>query len=269
MNSAGDDLSDRIKANGWRQGSIVSPSDCAHLELNLPPSGTFGVVASQDCDVVASNKVEPQVEVVAATHTNEPDVEALNGKNPRILSIPISSMGGYLRLDLRCRAHINKTQLSEISPSSAGQLLDSDVRLMARWLGKRYTRDAFPDTFNRRLASAQKKLGKISKLLEAKIVDVILVSLDQGHTELPPDQSYQITIWFVFRQISPPDDKRRAQAEKFAGMFVSAVESCAGIEVREDLVKSRREVTLEDLEIMKRFDYDFRSPESESTSDNR
>jgi hypothetical protein len=210
---------------------------------------------------VALDTVEPQVEVIGAKHTTDPDKGTLYGRNPRLLSLPVSPLRGYFELDVRDRAFVHKTQLCTISPYAAGHLADPDVRLMARWLGKRYTRDAFPDAFNRRLAVAQKKLANLGKSAEGKSVTTILISIDQVNTELPDNEDYRIILWFVFRPLSLTDDSRRAQAEKFASRFVAAICSCDGITVSDEAVKTPQEVTLEDLETMKRLDYDFRSPE--------
>jgi hypothetical protein len=254
------DVGARLRASGWRQGSVVPAAACDQFDLDRPAEAKLAVVVSQDCDVVAGETVESNVELVAAIDTNAPDLGTLYGKHPRRLSLPLLNSARYIELGIRHRTFVPKAKLCEFNPDMTAQLSIADVRTMARWLGKRYTRDAFPDTFNRRLSSARDKLDKLSKSEHGKSVSTVLVSIEKGDVELKDDEPYRIALWFVYRGSQMHGDWRRAQAERFAGEFAAAVNSCGGIEVADDWdVRTLGQVTLEDLETLKRFDFDYRT----------
>src|SRR5664280_2120274 len=189
----------RLRASGWRQGSLVPASVCNHLDLARPEGAMLAVVVSQDCDVVAPVDVEADIELIAATDVEVPDPATLHGKLPRKLTLPLVNSPRYLELSVRHRTFVPKAQLLECTPDSDSRLSNDDVRTLARWLGKRYTRDAFPDTFNTRLSSARGKLERLSKSDLGKAVATILVSIEHGNVELPENEPYRIVLWFVLR----------------------------------------------------------------------
>jgi hypothetical protein len=145
----------------------------------------MAVVVSQDCDVVAPLEVEADIELIAAKDVAVPDPGTLHGKHPRKLTLPLVNSPRYLELSVRHRTFVPKARLLECKPDSDSRLSNNDVRTLARWLGKRYTRDAFPDTFNTRLSSARGKLERLSKSEAGKAVATILVSIEHGNVELP------------------------------------------------------------------------------------
>src|SRR5664280_2710217 len=101
----------RLRASGWRQGSIVSALVCNQLDLVRPEGATLAVVVSQDCDVVAREDVEPEIELVAATSVQEPDPGTLYGKHPRRLTLPLENSHRYLELSARHRTFVPKALL--------------------------------------------------------------------------------------------------------------------------------------------------------------
>jgi hypothetical protein len=166
----------------------------------------------------------------------------------------------YVELSIRRRCLVSKSNLCDISPSSDSQLLRKDVRTLAQWVGKRYTRDAFPDAFNLRIRPVREQLEKVSKSELGKFVTHVFVLLEAHDEELSPELAYRAAFLFVFREGSEDTDFRRAQAEKFAQQFLAVVRGCAGIEVVNDGdVKSDWETTLGETDDMKRFDFDYRS----------
>jgi hypothetical protein len=254
------DVGAELRARGWRQGSVVSAAACESLGFERPDPASLAVVTSQDCDIVANLELESTIELIAASVSTTSNGGTLFGKNPRRLSLPLTNSSGFLTLDIRQRAFVSKAILCQFTPNPDARLCDRDVRTMARWLGKRYTRDAFPDAFNDRLEVVRKKLDKISKKEISKPVTSILVLMKTGNVELPDNESYLISLWFVFRDDHVNSDLLRSQAERFAQDFTDIINSCDGIIVDEDPeVRSLRDVTLEDIEVMKRLDLDYRS----------
>ncbi len=254
------DAGDRLRAQGWQQGSILSPEACEKLKLLRPERAQYGIVLSQDCDVVAACETEDVVEVIAATFVEQVDPSALYGKHPRRLAVALDGSSQHFELNIRHRTYVAKPALAEFEPLTSFRVTRRDVRIMARWIAKRYTRDAFPDAFNLRLLAAKRPLEKLSKSESGRSVTQVFIAMAEPEDELPPDQPYRIALWFAFRDDPSLGAKRRADAERFASSFLEALRSCAGIDVSEEtVVRSHAEISLEELESMKRFDLDFRS----------
>jgi hypothetical protein len=248
-----------LRAGNWRQGSIVDASPIAgELAKVAAPPCELAVVISQDCDVVADSTIEPAVEIIVAELAAQPDTALLYGKNPRRICLPLTSGTGYLVLDVRHRYPLSKQVLAGHAPRADLTLSEKDVRALARWLGKRYTRDAFPDAFNARLRPAQKELEKVSKSAAGRHITTIFLMLEPKDDELDDGTDYHVAIWFACRR-DVLDSDTGAEANQFASAFSRALESCPGIVVDDWEVRSHDDITLADLELIKRFDVDFRS----------
>lgn len=248
-----------LRTGNWRQGSILDVSPIAEelAKVGAPPC-ELAVIISQDCDVVADLTIEPAVELIVAELTAQPDTALLYGKNPRRICLPLSSGTGYLVLDVRHRYLVRKQSLAGHAPRMDLSLSTNDARALARWLGKRYTRDAFPDAFNARLRPAQKELERISKSPAGRHITTVFVMLDANNEELADGAGYHVVLWFGCQR-DVLDSDARVEANQFASAFSRAVESCPGIVVDDWEVRSHDDITLADLELMKRFDLDFRS----------
>ena len=214
------------------------------------------MVASQDCDVVAPTSTEPHVDLLPAVVRTDPENDLLHGKNPRRLCLALGNVG-FAIVDIRQRITVEKRLVAGITPLSQG-LKPRDRRLLGKWLGKRYQRSAFPDEFNRRLRKTRSRLESLSKQPEGRDITAILMMLDTDE-ELSSDRSYKVVVWFACRSRSFENPKIRVAVEKYAQEFADTMDSCGGIEIQEHEVKQHLDITLEDLEVMKRFDYDYRS----------
>jgi hypothetical protein len=154
-----------LRTGNWRQGSILDARPIAEeLAKVAAPLCEHAVVISQDCDLVADLTTEPAVEIVIAELAAQPDTALLYGKNPRRICLPLVSGSGYLILDVRHRYPIGKLALAGHTPRADLILSKKEVRALARWLGKRYTRDAFPDAFTR-AGAARRRSWKRSRNL--------------------------------------------------------------------------------------------------------
>jgi hypothetical protein len=248
-----------LRTGNWRQGSFLDASAIAGELAKVGASACdLAAVISQDCDVVAGSAIEPAVEIIVAELVAQPDTALLYGKNPRRLCLPLSSGTGYVVFDVRRRYPVAKQALADHAPRTDLTLSEKDVRALARWLGKRYTRDAFPDAFNARLRPAQKELERVSKSCAGRHVTTVFLMLDPKDDELEDGTDYHVVLWFACRQ-DVLDSAAGVEANQFASAFSRALESCPGIVVDDWEVRSHDNITLADLELMKRFDVDFRS----------
>jgi hypothetical protein len=255
------ELPPSLRSGNWRQGSILDADLIADelARLGADASCCHAVVVSQDCDVVADATIEPTVELIAAALVAQPDNGFLHGKNPRQLCLSLSAGQGHILLDVRRRFQIPKEAIAGASPRFDLILPRKEIRLLARWLGKRYTRDAFPDSFNERLRPAQKQLEKISKSAAGAHITTIFIMLHPEDDELYDTGEYRAVLWFACRPEVFESLDANVEANLFANDFCAALKSCDGIVVDEWEVRSHEDITLADLELMQRFDLDFRS----------
>ncbi|HMA94404.1 MAG TPA: hypothetical protein VKP30_17050, partial [Polyangiaceae bacterium] len=217
---------------------------------------THAVVASQDCDIVAPVSTEACVDLLPATITPDAAPDLRYGKNPRRLCMEMGN-GQFIVVDIRARQTIQKAVVATITPNPHGCIL-SDRKVLANWLGKRYSRPAFPDEFNARLEAHKKRMEKISKREDGKLVTAIFVMLST-ESELPVGKDYETVVWLACQAKVAKDPKLRVSLEKYAQEFADAVNACDGIKVVEHELKSEFDISLEDLRKMKRFDFDYRS----------
>lgn len=243
----------REQLKAWRQGHIT---EVGQLRL-LVEGFSHAVLISQDCDIAAAPDVEPAAEYVLARIVATCDPSLAGGKNPRRLHLPLLD-GAYLEIDLRRRGAVPKEQLLSAQPSGIA-FKQSDLSLLARWLGKRYSRASFPDEFNRRLEKQASRLSKLSKRDAAIGISAIFVSLAPSTEDLPPEASYQVLIWIACPVEVYEDAAQLAKIQALATNFGDAFSACEGISLLEVEVRSHADITLADLESLKKMDFDHRS----------
>jgi hypothetical protein len=238
----------------WRQGHIAETHQFAVQHAQF----THAVIISQDCDIATLPGKEPEAECVLARPVATPNPSFVSGKNPRVLHIQLADES-FLEIDLRHRRGIAKEKLLEAQRSSL-TLKSADVRLLSKWLGKRYSRPAFPDAFNRRLDKQQQRLSKLSKNEAALDISALFVSLDHDFTEELPDETpYRVIVWIACPVEAYEDPKRRGSVEVLAGKFEETLRKCDGIEVLECEVRPHADITLADLDSFAKLDFDYRS----------
>jgi len=237
----------------WRQGHIADIQQFAIAHEQF----THAVVISQDCDIATLPDKEPDAECVLAKQVTTINPAFLAGKNPRVLHIQLIDES-FLELDLRHRRNVAKQRLLEAQPSALA-LKTADTRLLSRWLGKRYSRPAFPDAFNRRLDQQQERLSKLSKQHAARDISALLVSLDNNTEELPAEVPYRLILWVACPVEAYDDAKRLAAVEALAAKFEEAIGKCVGIDVSECAVRSHADISLADIESFAKLDFDYRS----------
>ena len=222
-------------------------------------SSQWGVVASQDCDIVQSDQVEPHVEVLEARLVSKPNKSIWHGRHPRQLQFETNVIGEYIELDIRRRAFLDKALLCDIQAEEDRSLDVAQVRVMARWIGKRYTRDAFPDAFNERCRVQSAKLDRLSKSDASRHITAIYFQLNHPREELSDDRDYEVDVWFACRPEALRDADIALSIDEFMTRFTELMNACRGIVVVDSVVKALDEITLADAGKLKRFDYDFRS----------
>lgn len=141
----------KIRDLGWIQGSVFLPISSIQSPYKFDPNDQVLVITTQSCSVVSQSfDRDPLVEAVVATKLskfNERNHEAI-GKNQRKLHIQTEkSTGGCsgLECDINKRFFFDRKALLEFSPMLDLTIGNREVKKLARWIGRSYTRIALPD----------------------------------------------------------------------------------------------------------------------------
>lgn len=214
------------------------------IKLNVELSEkSFCVVVTQDCDIVHEKKEEePFVEFIIGNPTD--DKSCKNGKNPRKLHLENKEQ--ILEFIIHNRFFVKKDSLVGFEFSDVLFELTSDnKKILKKWLGNRYTRAAFPDEFNTRLAKA-----KVSKITEKGISSKVShIFFEVEDSELSPDEIYQLNVMVV---VETSDDVEKGKIED---AYFEVFDNIEGIRTNL-VVVTEDEVTLKDLHNYKRWDKD-------------
>lgn len=183
-----------------RQGNLIP----ATLTLELLKKSSFKPVSelseeeslfvlSQDCDIVHLRvDEEPYIEFLLCHKIEKQDGNLLNGKNPRRLHLIES--GSIYEFYIINRVMIQKSELDNFNFESLESFNEDNIRIIKKWVARRYTRSAFPDNFNRRLFSSNKYKKIASKQISEQISHVFFEVED---TELPDNQNYNLNVLIV------------------------------------------------------------------------
>lgn len=197
----------------WRQGHVLCSAACAALGLKdgAHPEATCVVVIGHDCDLANDNlDAEPSVEVIVGRLVNKANGNFTWGKAPRTLHLEMLRDGHSVAVELVATAKEEppKGVLAQFVPDTAFELDATQLGVLRSWLGARYNRTAFPDTFVDRM-KATKADTRLAKLIEPKgnLVSFVYFVLDDGEMrERDEGDPYELSIVLVHRPGDDPDD---------------------------------------------------------------
>ena len=204
---------------------------------------SFCVVVSQDCDIVHEDtEEEPFIEFIIGKFSEAKSCK--NGRNPRKLHL--ENNGQILEFIIHNRFFVKKDSLVGFEFSDVlFELTQDNKKILKKWLGNRYTRAAFPDEFNARLAKA-----RVSKLTEKDISSrVSHIFFEVEDIELSSEEIYQLNVMVVV------DNSGDVDKNAIEDAYFKAFDNIEGIESNLRVV-TEDEITLKDLHNYKRWDKD-------------
>jgi hypothetical protein len=259
-----------IKDKGWRQGSILPPALFRQVasELDLDES-SVAVLVTHSCDLVHHDfHKEPHAEVIVGRPCDRLDHSRTPGKNPRVIQIELIHDGGRhaFEFSVHDRLRFDRTHLAAHSPSRDWHIEAGPLDDLTEWLARRYTRSAFPDEFNRRLAAARSFIKKGKRLFERQGEGVwaIFMRLDTPN-ELSEDSSYRVIVRIVTstRLVSEPSERMRLE-DVLLEPFVELLGQVPGIEVVDYDLVDMNEFSVAEATTMIRFEnWDYLSNEAD------
>lgn len=241
-----DSLGSQLDGKGWQAGAVIPhdriPPLLPHLtrhgkEPPIVEAHDWLVVVSQTCDVVQHDlEKEPLVEVLHCRPVEELRADYRGRKSTRQLDFRANNET-HANVFLTAHATVDRYVvpreiLLEFSPDEQRHLSDRAIINLQEWYALRYTRPAWPDAFaNRITRNAKKKLAATLKLVPTDDVEV-RVAIKQYDQELPDEQSYNISVYFVVDQSHwDESEELRVTAYKAHADFVNTLDSCPGITV--------------------------------------
>lgn len=201
----------------WRQGHVLTADAIQALGLIHPetPDSTCAVVISHDCDLANRDlQVEPNVEIIIGRHLPEGNGNYFWAKAPRTLHMDVlrADTPAVVELVATAKTVVLKEVLAAFTPDAAYSFPGKSLSALRSWLGVRYNRAAFPDTFVDRLSQfkVDKRLAKIiepvGNLLSAVYFDVD-GSKEIDHSDGSP---YNLKIVLAY----PPGDDPEQTADE-------------------------------------------------------
>jgi hypothetical protein len=267
--SNADAVRDALVRQGWKQGAVLS-DDAFALVQRIPfaPMSTaderyFGVVISQDCDVIQGNCLaEPGIEIAILRGLKRLDNSFRNLANPRTLHFEMlddSRDRHAVEANVWSRGFIPREELTQRSPSSDWSVPAAEMGLLADLFARRYTREAFPDEFMRRFAVAEPVLAQLVTRNQDTIHDLYLKV--EPFDELPrtdPDQNpYSVTMYVLIANALAADaGARKVFSKSHVPNVKKALRSCSGIEVEDVIVIDTDEMSVGLVAELVRWDHD-------------
>ncbi len=153
------------------------------------------IVLSQDCDILNHRlDKEPVIELINADHIGKVNQELATGKNPRQLHLKDEQDHAY-ELIPHNRVFIDREYLQELKAAPT-KINARELKILIRWITKRYRRPAFPDAFNHRVDA--KTMKKIKRVLnnQAKESKGLFIRLNTK-SELPDNENYKIYMVLI------------------------------------------------------------------------
>ncbi|MEX1163170.1 MAG: hypothetical protein WEB03_06275 [Nitriliruptor sp.] len=236
-------------ANDWRaQGLTPEEWD---------PQRDWLVVVSHSCDLAAQDlEAEPWAEIMRGVPAEGPANGNLTwGKNPRKLQVEAASSAEVVTLSVHDRVRIPKQALEGHAPDQGRRLPAKDRTGLARWLGKRYFRAAFPDAFNDRVRPVTGRIRDFLKKPGGTVLAGLYLILNSDD-ELSPDDAYRVVLRGVMEVKDHNDEELKALALQAMKAVAGLLGQLPDVELEVWELVSTAEMSLDDLNYFQRWDYD-------------
>jgi hypothetical protein len=250
---------ERVRKNGWRQGSSIPSESFASLpvigEIGWSGKEHVATIISQDCDVVQpSLDREPYVEVLRGRWIDELSGNLTHGKNPRTLQVATQHSDLAVEYSIHDRVRVSRMLLQDCSPADKPRWTTRTTASIAQWVASRYTRAAFPDAFNERLkkAGSVERIKKIGKRAGRAVSGVYIFMDEEEKLEA---ESYGITV-----VVTAPDDSYELEGDTIGKGFleplIDALAAAPGVVVEKHGLLPERDFSMTMIRNSLRLDLD-------------
>jgi hypothetical protein len=232
-----------------RQGLLgwVHVSDAGENPVPVA-TGTLALVVSHDCDLVSAE--EEDVEFLRADLVDTCDGNLTYGKNPRWLQVALPD-GSCVSAKMKDRFRVPRDHIASVV--ERWQFEGRDLYTLQRWMAGRYSRSAFPDVFNDRRRPAKDAIKRILSRGAHSLSGLYIAITDK---ELEDEQDYEIVLVGAVPVDAYSDSAVRISAEKVVADVALQLQSQPGIVVSDFMALSESNISLNDLVVLKRLDFD-------------
>lgn len=251
---------DELIDTGWRQGVLLPadlPGEFTALAHYEPGSDYRLLVITQTCDLVnGSLEHEPYFEVLCLRRLyREPDGNYLAGRNSRRIEFrAFDDQSAWYALAHE-RHVIDRGCLDGIKPDPGLSNELRTLRVLTRWITKRYNRRAFPEAFEARVKPSRAIPRKFQQL---EHVRVVYVKLDPtGEANSDTDYVLDIVLLLDHDKFESPEIHR--QCSQHASELEIALNTCDGISVNEIRLEPTTGFTIEEVKTYYEWDYSYLS----------
>lgn len=211
------------------------------------------VVFSHDCDI--PHPEEEYLEFGLVSRVEDCDGNLTYAKNPRRLHLENDDSGDGFSIAVEMRSKFDVRRENLVSFVLEWPLSLQSVHVLQRWLANRYSRAAFPDSFNNRRSPARTVVRKIlSKGTGGRHLSGVYVAVSDE--ELPEDQDYEMVIIGAMPVESFEDPVLRMEAEATIADITGQLDRLKGLAVEDFFVLSEGEFTIDQFLRLKRLDFD-------------
>jgi len=161
---------------------------------------------------------------------------------------------GLQESSIHDRFRFPREYLTTSEPERDLNLTDRVLELLRQWIVKRYVRAAFPGTFNNRYAPIKKRIeSQLGGEGGSYLVEIFL--LINSFEELPDETPYDIVLVGAMMDDVYDDAPKVAKAQEALAAVAQLFEECEGIRAQNFTVRPRRNLSLSEIDILRRWDY--------------
>lgn len=216
-------IQQRIQQLGWKQGQVFEGTmkdvltNIATEQFSWVDETDSLILLSQDCDLLHhSLENEPFVEFLCAQSIAKSDVSFVHGKNPRKLHVE-DTKGSWFHVQMSHHIRIPREQINKDFPVPNKALTTTSLSMLVSWLSKRYSRPAFPDTFNSYLSNIKNLDDKLKKLNESYPLIKRFFFLLDPFSEISTTEVYKLEIRVLLQgssfDVHETDTKEKIEKE--------------------------------------------------------
>lgn len=258
-----------LEENGWMQGDFISPDDVILLrneihDFKVDNGDIYFIVASQSCDICASNENEPYIEFSIARELKNIDGNFMFNKNPRRLHLTANyceNSGAtelYLELLIHEKFSILKSdieKIKKIKPCENIKLTQTTIQQYANWLASRYNRPALPTKFEQ-LFNQQWKKSNREKASEKCSEYILGIYVDiHPDRDIIEGEVYEVQLLFLISHEIEDDKITKLKIEELAQKYVDNLRE-ANMIIGEPIIVTQKQISLATFSKFKRFNLD-------------
>jgi hypothetical protein len=208
----------------WQQGFVLNADSAVKMGLidSEDKAKRIALVISHDCDLVESDDIEPNCEIIIGRTIEKVDGTFAAAKNPRRLHLSFSAGKNKLAAEFVAtdKQQLKKSLFLTEKPDDEIRLSQSEHFALQSWLSVRYHRPIFPDEFDNRLRAKPSEVHKrLASAIKATGNDLIMVlfDIDAGKemNHNGADDPYILDIYLLYN-VSEDPSRAEATAKKAA-----------------------------------------------------